>query len=106
MKKQRLYFKSIFSRFSFAIIVIMLVSFTALVIIAGMIINYHYTELRKDELSYIARSAREAVEDRYRQFVRINPEGLFWEENADRATRSQRNHFSFCRYFQDSLPFH
>ena len=83
MKKQRLYFKSIFSRFSFAIIVIMLVSFTALVIIAGMIINYHYTELRKDELSYIARSAREAVKDRYRQFVRINPDGSFWEENAE-----------------------
>ena len=83
MKNQRLYFNSIFFRFSFAIIVVLLISFLALICITSALINYNYTDLRTDELTYIARSAREAVEDRYRQFLRFHPDGSFWDDDGD-----------------------
>lgn len=77
MKKKRIYFKSIFVRFSVAIIAILLVSFVSLIMLAGISINYYYTELRQDELSYVSHSAGEVVEDHYRQFWWKNPDGDF-----------------------------
>ena len=81
MKKRRVFFKSIFSRFSFAIIVILLFSFLSFLTIAGVSINHYYTELRCDELSYVSLSAREVIADRYRAYRKEYDTTSFLDDN-------------------------
>ncbi len=83
MKKRKLFFHSVFSRFSFAIISILFVSFVILTIVNSVAINYYYTDLRNDELAYVSLSAKEEIEDSYRRFKWQHSEGSFWDSEGE-----------------------
>jgi len=83
MNKKRIYFQSVFSRFSFAVLTILIFSFAVLILINGVAINYYYSDLRKEELSYVSVAASEEIEDGYRHFLRSYSDGSFWEREGD-----------------------
>lgn len=86
MKKKRLFFKSVFSRFSFAMLTILIVSFVILILVNVLAINYYYTKLCYEELSYISISAKEEIEDAYRFFAynqNSDNEESFWDSRGD-----------------------
>lgn len=82
MKKKCICFQSVFSRFSFAVLTILIFSFAVLIFINGVAINYYYSDLRKEELSYVLVAASEEIEDGYRRFLRNSSDGLFWEKEG------------------------
>ncbi len=63
--KKKIAFRTIYGRYSVAMIAVMLISFICLVIVASIFINGYYTDLRKDELARVLESTEKAVSRLY-----------------------------------------
>lgn len=87
MKKKPINFNSVFSRFSFAVLTIIIIAFSLLVLITTMAVNYYYSRY-EDELAYYTLTAKVEIEERYRQFQGSDSDELFWQAEGGVIART------------------
>lgn len=80
MKKRKQRFRSLYFRYSMAFLSVLILAFTLLLSISGVMVGRYYKELRHDELTHIAITARELIKDAYQTFEKKNSEGSIWKD--------------------------